>query len=220
MKFDAVIFDLDGTLLNTIDDIADAINAILASMGLPGHKVEAYKKYVGAGMESLVRNVLPEKCWDEVTIKAFKELEVGYRGFHKSRPYDGINELLSGISSLDIRMGILSNRPEASVKLLVGKLLGGFHFDAILGAVDGLPLKPHQAPALEISRRLSVSPNRCLFLGDSDVDMQSASSAGMYPVGALWGFRTADELVSNGAETIINSPGELLKILKPIPSPL
>ena len=214
MKYDAVIFDLDGTLLNTLKDIADTVNAVLAAMSLPVHDDESYKGHVGRGIENLIRNVMPKDRIDEETIEAFKTLEGINRSLAHTKPYEGIPELLTTLSERGVKRAVLSNRPDESAKRLIARLLGAWRFDCICGARDGIPLKPDGGGACWIAGQLGIDPARCLFLGDSDVDMMAARDAGMYPVGALWGFRPAEELTASGAAELIKRPQDLLQVVE------
>lgn len=216
MNFRAVLFDLDGTLLDTIDDLADSMNRALERLGFPTHEVAAYKYYVGDGVEKLARRALPEGHRDEQTIArciAGMRAEYGKRWAEKTRPYEGIAELLNALTARGVPMAIFSNKPDDLVKLMVPELLPHWKFQVVLGHRPGAEKKPHPAAALEIARTIGVPPAEFLYLGDTNTDMQTANAAGMYPVGALWGFRTADELAANGAKRLIEHPTDLLKLL-------
>ena len=216
MKYQAVLFDLDGTLLDTVQDLADSVNTVLRRFGFPEHGTESYKYFVGDGVEQLARRALPENRRDEATltkcINAIRE-EYSRRWANNTRPYEGIPKLLDTLTARNARMAILSNKPDDSTKATVSKLLPDWHFDLIVGASPSVPMKPDPGAALEIARSLNIPPNAFLYLGDTGTDMRTACAAGMYPVGALWGFRKADELTESGAKTIIKDPGELLDLL-------
>jgi phosphoglycolate phosphatase len=216
MKYQAVLFDLDGTLLDTVQDLADSVNIVLRRFGFPEHPTESYKYFVGDGVDQLAYRALPENHRDEATvtkcITAIRE-EYSRRWANNTRPYEGIPELLDTLTARNTRMAILSNKPDDSTRATVSKLLPDWHFDPIVGASPSVPMKPDPEGALEIARSLNIPPNAFLYLGDTGTDMRTACAAGMYPVGALWGFRKADELTESGAKTIINDPGELLDLL-------
>ena len=216
MKYKAVLFDLDGTLLNTLQDLADSVNSVLSSSGFPEHGLEAYKYFVGDGIEELAHRALPEKHRDKATlakcITAIRE-EYRKRWANNTRPYQGIPELLDALTARNIKLVILSNKPDDSTKATVSKLLSKWQFDIIMGASPSVPKKPNPKAALEIVQRLNIPANEFLYLGDSGIDMKTASAAGMYPVGALWGFRTAEELTANGAKALIRDPADLLALL-------
>jgi len=214
-KFKAVIFDLDGTLLNTIDDLGNSMNSVLKSMNLPLHTIPEYKFFLGKGMRNLVTNVLPPEYRDEKTIDlCFDKMfnEYGNRWGDKTLPYPGIPELLDELTKKKIKMAILSNKIHHITLLVTEKFLGRWKFEAIFGERQGIPRKPDPASAFEIAEILHIPADEIIYLGDSGSDMETADNAGMYPVGALWGFRNADELLEHGAKVIIKTPAELLKL--------
>ena len=216
MKYEAVIFDLDGTLLDTLQDLADAVNGVLSRSRFPEHGLEAYRYFVGDGVEDLARRALPEKHRDEATVTGFVTAimeEYRQRWPDHTRPFEGIPELLDALTASRIRMAILTNKPDDSTRVMVSKLLPRWQFHIILGATPLLPKKPDPQGALQIADYLKLPPQAFLYVGDSDIDMKTASAAGMYAVGVLWGFRTADELIKNGAKVLIDKPLELLELL-------
>ncbi|MGE5599497.1 MAG: HAD family hydrolase [Bacteroidota bacterium] len=216
-KFSAVLFDLDGTLLDTLDDLAASMNAVLAGRGLPGHPVEAYRHFVGDGMETLVRRALPAGS-DEAAIAASlaaMRAEYGRRWADQTRPYPGVPDMLDALAARGLPMAILSNKPDDFSRLTVERLLPRWRFRAVVGMRPGVPRKPDPAAALQIASELKIPPNQFIYLGDTGTDMCTARGAGMYAVGALWGFRTAEELRENGAARLIAAPGELLALLTP-----
>jgi len=216
MKYEAVIFDLDGTLLDTLQDLADAVNGVLRCSGFPQHGLEAYRYFVGDGVEDLARRALPEKYRDEATVSGFVTAimeEYRQRWPNHTRPFEGIPELLDILTARRIRMAILTNKPDDSTRVMVSNLLPRWQSHIILGATPFLPKKPDPQGALQIADHLNLPPQAFLYVGDSDIDMKTASAAGMYAVGVLWGFRTADELISNGAKVLIRKPLELLELL-------
>jgi phosphoglycolate phosphatase len=131
----------------------------------------------------------------------------------KTHPYNGIPELLDGLSSRGVRMAVLSNKPHPATVEVMEHFFGGWKFDATLGARPGVPIKPDAGAALEVSRQLAVPPEAFLYLGDTNTDMMTAAAAGMFAVGALWGFRTAEELLSSGAKMIVSDPRDVLSLL-------
>lgn len=220
MPFHAVLFDLDGTLLDTLEDLADATNAALVAMGLPGHPLEAYKYFVGDGLEALVRRAMrPEGTGappDETVLARGIELarqEYARRWADKTRPYPGIPELLDGLAERAVPAAVFSNKPDQFTRLCVERLLSSWHFAIIQGATPELPRKPDPCGALAIAAKLGVAPADILYLGDTNTDMWTAIAAGMYPVGALWGFRTADELRAAGAAVLASRPADVLALL-------
>jgi phosphoglycolate phosphatase len=216
MKFQAVIFDLDGTLLDTLEDIADSMNAVLERREFPGHETGAYRYLTGDGARALVERSLPESARDEATIAAcIQELREEYadRWGKKTRPYPGVPEVLSALSRRRIQMNILSNKFHEFTKRAAADFLMGTGFAFVIGAKPGLPPKPDPSGALLIAHGLDIDPARFLYLGDTGVDMMTAARAGMFPVGALWGFRDEPELRQNGAQAFVRSPAELLEFI-------
>jgi len=216
MRFKAVIFDLDGTLLDTIEDLADSMNNVLSRRRYPVHDINAYKYFVGNGLRELVRRAFPEDARrDENIDRGLSEMreEYGKRWSSKTKPYKGIDALLNGLAGKGLKMAVLSNKADDFTKQMIRKFLPDWHFGLVLGERSGVPRKPDPAGALEIAGTLGIQPEDCLYLGDTGVDMRTAISAGMYPVGVLWGFRKAEELVENGARLLITSPAVLLDLL-------
>lgn len=218
MPFRAILFDLDGTLLDTLDDIAAAANRVLATRGFPTHPHSAYRMFIGEGVARLIARVLPEAHRDPPTVQACvdayaQEYARGWKD--RTQPYAGVPELLDALVARGLPLAVLSNKPDAFTQQCVREWLAKWTFAAVLGASDAFPRKPDPAGALETARRLGVSPADCLYVGDSGVDMQTARAAGMGAVGALWGFRDKEELLSAGAQVLIERPGEVLDLLGP-----
>jgi len=213
MKFQAAVFDLDGTLLDTLADIADAMNAALERMGLPDHVTTAYRYLTGDGVRALAERSIPEKAKDETMVAAcIREFRSEYAGRWgtKTRPYPEIPGLLSNLIQRGIKLNVLSNKLEEFTVRAVRDFLPGFEFSFIIGAKPDLPQKPDPAGALLIASGLRIPPADIIYLGDTGVDMETAVRAGMFPVGALWGFRDEKELREHGAKAVIGSPPELL----------
>jgi phosphoglycolate phosphatase len=216
MKIRAVIFDLDGTLLDTLEDLADSVNAVLAERGFPVHPTGAYRHFVGDGAAVLIGRVLPVEHRDaaiqKICLRRFRE-EYAVRWKNKTLPYDGVLLMLTGMQELGMKLAVLSNKPHDATEECVRELLPGIRFDVVMGQVDGRPKKPDPAGALAIAEQLGVLPQEVLYLGDTSTDMETAVRAGMYPVGVLWGFRTADELRKHGAKTLIARPQDIMTLL-------
>ena len=205
MKFKAVIFDLDGTLLNTLEDLTDSMNCVLKRNRLPEHNLAAYRYFVGDGIEMLVRRALPFEVASENDFQRFvREMKSEYasRWLLKTRPYPGVPEMLAAFAAAGIAMAVLSNKPDDASNEIVKSLLPNIDFRIVLGATPERPKKPDPSAALEIASRLGISPEDFLFMGDTSIDMQTACAAGMFPVGALWGFRPAEELIASGAKVL------------------
>lgn len=216
MLFKAIIFDLDGTLLDTLEDLSNAANRVLERHGFPTHDTGDYRYMVGDGAVVLMRRALPEDRRDDVTVldcvRAFREeYERGWK--IKTRSYDGVTEMLDVLAAHGMKMAVLSNKPDDFTKRCVSEYFPQQTFDLVLGQCDTVPLKPDPSGAMEISRFLNIPPSQFLYLGDTSIDMKTAVAAGMFPVGALWGFRSGKELLENGARLLIKRPTELLPLL-------
>jgi phosphoglycolate phosphatase len=216
MPYKAVLFDLDGTLLDTIGDIGDAANRILEQNGFPSHSMDAYRRFVGDGALNFIIRALPEdKRIDTIIhpcLDAFLE-DYGRNWNVKTKPYDGIPELLDTLTARRLKMAVLSNKPHEYTKQCMAGFLSDWNFDVVFGQRDDVPKKPDPAGALEIAEQLNIAPADFLYLGDTETDLKTSIAAGMFPVGALWGFRSARELLENGAKTLINKPLEILNLL-------
>lgn len=210
-----VIFDLDGTLLDSIEDIASSMNKVLESLQLPTHKIEDYKHFVGGGVDILVENALnnqSKEIKDEVT-KRFK-IEYDGKLHSKTLPYDGIYELLDELKKLDINLAVLSNKPHEFTVSYVNHFFKNYNFKEIHGQKKDVPKKPDPKAALDIVKCLDSSCENTYFIGDTKIDMQTAKSANMTAIGVLWGFRDKKELRDFGADFIVSNPLEILKIIK------
>lgn len=212
----AIIFDLDGTLLNTLDDLADSMNRVLLRLGFPAHPVDAYRYFVGEGMEILVRRALPAESRDKETVQrcvAEMKREYGAHWQDKTCLYPGIDDMLLALGARGISLNILSNKPDALTRLTVAAFLSAHTFDQVAGAREEYPRKPHPAGALHIAETLRLSCDQFLYLGDTNTDMQTANNSGMFALGALWGFRTEAELRESGARALLAHPLEILRHL-------
>jgi len=216
MQYKAIIFDLDGTLLDTIEDLADSMNAVLEKKGFQTHSLEEYKYFVGNGMHKLVERALPASLRNEASVKEHASLmrqEYQKRWSNKTRPYEGIPELLGKLEEKGILMAVLSNKADDFTKAIIARLLPHWKFEVVFGERPNVPRKPDPSAALEIAGILGLQPKDFILLGDSESDMITATAAGMYGIGALWGFRTKDELLSSGAKAVIHHPLDLLNYL-------
>jgi phosphoglycolate phosphatase len=215
-KYTGIIFDLDGTLLDTLEDLGDAVNRVLAAHGFPAHPMDAYRYFVGDGSSVLIERSLPEAVrGSDIQHVCMKEFMADYDKSWKvkTRLYDGIEDMLDGLTAAGIDLAILSNKSHIFTVNCVQDLLSRWRFRAVFGLRDDVPRKPDPAGALEIAQLLGLSSERMLYLGDTAIDMQTAVSAGMFAVGALWGFRTEGELQENGADVLIRHPRELLDLV-------
>jgi phosphoglycolate phosphatase len=200
-------------LLDTIDDLADSMNKALKDLGYPVYDTEFYKIAVGDGLPKLVERVLPEAHRDEKTImRCISGMEAEYKKSwnRKTRPYDGIVNLLDTLARHHVRMNVLSNKLEGHTRIAVDFYFPQIPFELVMGASLAFPRKPNPAGALFISKELKIDPQHILFLGDTNTDMKTAVAAGMFPVGALWGFRNKIELEESGARAVIGHPLQLM----------
>jgi len=212
-----VIFDLDGTLIDSLGDLADAMNVVLEDRGYQIHPRDGYRHFVGDGIEMLVRRALPTEAVGQTDIAEVVQQmrrEYSTRWTATTRPYPEIPELLSELKIRKIRSAVLSNKPDGPTREIVGELFTEDSFAIIRGARDGVPLKPDPTSALEIVSGLGVQPEQSVFVGDTSIDMKTGCDAGMRTVGATWGFRDSEELLEAGADHIIDAPLQLLEILE------
>lgn len=216
MIFRAIIFDLDGTLLNTLDDIADAMNFVLRKYQLPTHDPEQYKYYVGDGIYNLVKRSLPNEIRERDISTYVSDMRNVYSQYlnKKTKPYEGIIPLLDRLEKIKIPKAILSNKPHELTNETVNHYFSNYKFYPVYGAREDIPIKPNSAGAVEISEKLGVPPHSCLYVGDTRTDMLTAQSAEMFSVGVTWGFRSVEELLLNGAIYVIDKPLELLDLLE------
>jgi len=211
-----IIFDLDGTLLDTLQDLGDSCNAVLQQYGYPTHPLVAYKKFVGNGVEKLIERALPEEARTPQTmplvLAAFKSY-YEQKPITHTKPYNGIIPLLQELKSLGYLISVASNKYHEAVLPLMQQYFSDLQFDLILGHRAGHPAKPDPAIVLDSLQTLGVGKHECFYVGDSSVDMDTANNAGVTAIGVTWGFRDEDELKEHGAQYIIHSPEELLGII-------
>ncbi len=210
----AVLFDLDGTLTDTIDDISDAMNRSLRVHGLPEWTVAEYCYLVGDGAKVLAQRAVRDR--QDLALSVQKEYQAYYETHTrvKSKPYEGIPEMLRAMTENGFPLAVFSNKPDADTKNVVSHFFPDVAFQVVRGQVEGVPVKPDPMGALAVAQALGVRPDEVLYLGDTATDMRCAVNAGMHPVGVLWGFRKRDELEESGAEWIIAHPLEALPLLE------
>ncbi len=208
--FKAVIFDLDGTLTNTLQDIANAMNRALRLVGLPEYPTDAYRYMVGNGAKKLAERAVGTH--QELAAEALSLYQSYYeKHTHDiTRPYDGIPELLKALEERGLKLCVLSNKPHADTQGVIRYFFPDVQWAVVRGQMEGVPVKPDPAGALAIAQELNVQPDECLYLGDTSVDMLTATRADMWAVGVLWGFRDEKELLENGAKLILSEPLALL----------
>ena len=212
----AVLFDLDGTLVNSLYDLAAATNYCLENEGLATHDLEKYRYFIGNGIPNLIERALPEGQKTPERIEEVKEKFLRRYSEHccdKTAPYEGIPELIATLKQRGIKVAIITNKAQSMTDIIVKKLFCD-DFVYVLGKREDFPLKPDPSSARYLMEKLSLTPETCLFVGDSGVDMQTALNAGIKSVGVLWGFREREELLENGANYIIDAPHQLLGIIE------
>lgn len=211
----AVLFDLDGTLVNSLEDLANSTNYALEKFGFPTHETEKFKYFVGDGMPKLIERVLPIENRDEDThVKVLECFMNHYREHYvdKTVAYDGIDALINFLKEKDIKLAVISNKAQEMAVTVANKLFGNV-FDIVCGKQEGYPAKPDPALTLKVINDLGVTPDECIFIGDSGMDMAVAKNAKCLSIGVLWGFRTMEELGNNGADFIVETPFEILQIV-------
>ena len=211
------IFDLDGTLLDTIGDLAEACNHMLALRGLGSHTREEYAKMVGNGILNLVKRALPEELRTPEYVGAAREDFLAYYTANIDRytvPYEGIREVLHTLQESGWEMAVASNKFDEGTKQLVARIFPEVDFKAIYGNREGFPLKPDKALLDLIMEECDAARESTFMVGDSGIDMQTAKNAGVRSIGCTWGFRPREDLEVNGADHIVDKPIEILNILK------
>ena len=211
----AIIFDLDGTLIDSLEDIAVCMNQVFEELDLPIHKIEDYKNFVGGGVDILVENALEPSASEELKAKArdrFKEI-YDSKLYGNTKAYDGIYELLEELEKQNFKMGILSNKPHKFTLEYAKSLFENNKFLEIHGQKAHIEKKPNPTAAIDIAKSFNMECNKIYFVGDTKIDMQTAKNAGMIAIGVLWGFRDEEELVSNGADFIVSHPRDILNIV-------
>ena len=217
MKYKLVIFDLDGTLVDTIADLGTAANAALAATGLPQHEPGAFRGMVGHGVRNLVKQAMPEPMReDEQAVDALLKIFLAYYIDHlddRSRPYPGMPELLADLQAAGVKLAVASNKFQAGTEKLIGRMFPGIHFAAVLGGRPGAPLKPDPAIVDEIRGRAGVSREETMMVGDSGTDIATAEAAGVDCIAVSWGFRSREAL--SAAPRIVDSAAQLRALLFP-----
>ena len=211
----AVIFDLDGTLLDTLDDITDSINGMLNEYGYKAIDREKVRAIIGSGAKKLIADALPEKLSDEEFIKRLETYNRIYNasGSPKTKLFDGIKEILFELKTRGYRLAVLSNKPQHSTDKVAEKYLQGLGFDYIAGQSEIIKCKPDPAGALYVLKELGVSPENAYLVGDGETDVLTAINSGTKGIAVLWGYRDKDLLEDAGAKVFCSSPEELLSLL-------
>ncbi|MBJ2173780.1 HAD family hydrolase [Aureibaculum sp. A20] len=215
MNFKGVLFDLDGTLVNSLEDIANAMNSVLSQCNYPTHTLVDYKSFTGKGILSLVEVSLPKTAQNKETIASCMEQFLTFYSENctvNTKPYDGIMELLDELKSRQLKLAVFSNKADDFTKKIVEALLPGY-FSIVAGLKIEAHKKPNPLVALQICEQLNIKPQEAIYVGDTNVDMQTATNADLYGVGVLWGFRTKEELMASGAKQTLNHPLDLIQSL-------
>ncbi len=209
----SIIFDLDGTLLDTLHDIAETANAVLIHHGFPVHSQHDYKSFVGDGLNVLIRRITPLGTKEDIINKCCQTFFQLYANtwMNTCRPYDGIEDMLAALKKQRVRLAVLSNKPHAFTRLFVERYFSREIFACVYGQRDGYPKKPDPTVALEIAKSLGVRPEEMFFVGDTPIDIKTGKASGMTTVGVSWGFRSTNELAEEKPDLILNSPMELLE---------
>lgn len=212
-----VIFDLDGTLLNTIEDLGTACNHALRECGFPERKMKEYNALVGRGIDNLFRGALPEEGRTEENVRKMRSIFIPFYDAHKcdrTRPYGGITEMMEGIKAAGIRAAIASNKYQEGTELLVKHFFGYMDFVKILGQREGFPIKPSPEIVREaMDAAGDIQKEDVIYVGDSNVDMETGRNAGVRTIGVTWGFRSREELEAYSPWHIADSPAELLEYI-------
>ena len=215
MNYKAAVFDLDGTLVNSLDDLANSANATLRAHSFPMHEVEAYRYFVGDGTRKLMERILPQEYAADTTfveqfMSKYKD-RYARNLLQKTKPYDGIMEMLEELRRRGIPMAVCTNKHQSAAEMIVKTLFPHGIFQEIIGDQEGLPRKPDPQKVLRIMRDFGVTGEQTAYFGDTDVDMDTARNAGAFAVGVLWGFRAREELVAHGADILLTHPMELFE---------
>ncbi|WP_375725030.1 HAD family hydrolase [Arcobacter sp. KX21116] len=211
----SLIFDLDGTLINSILDIALSMNKVLEKHGYKTHEIDEYNYFVGDGALVLVKNAMPQNASEEdiqIALKSF--IEIYEQNTHNNTfAYDGIYEMLEKLEKLKIKKAVLSNKPHKFTLKYMENIFNNFNFQEIHGQKSDVPKKPDPTMAIEIATKLNTKVEDVIFIGDTATDMKTAKSAGMIAVGVEWGFRSVEELLENGADFIVKTPQDIIELL-------
>jgi len=214
-KYKGIIFDLDGTLINTIDDIAESMNEVLEQYKYPIFTNDEYKMKIGEGFKNLIVKAMPEEVSDTIIEEATELFnKIYYKKYlNRSRPYVGIDTTLDKLVARNIRLGIHTNKRNYYTNFLIDKYFNRIPFIEVYGECAGIPTKPSPILTLKIIEKMNLRPEEVLYVGDSTTDILTAQNAGIHSVAVLWGFRSYEELKKYGAKYIISKPDELLDII-------
>ena len=215
MRYKLAIFDLDGTILDTLEDLADSTNYALSVYHMPEHTIDEVHWFVGNGIHRLIERAVPKGSSDEQIEQVFTTFKEYYKDHCavKTRPYDGIMELLKTLREKGILTAVVSNKGDFAVQILCEDYFRGM-FDFAVGEREGIRRKPAPDSVLAVLEKFQISKDEAVYIGDSEVDIQTAFHAGMKEIAVTWGFRPESFLKENGADCIVHTPEELLKVLQ------
>ena len=217
LRYKAAIFDLDGTLSESLESIAHTVNLVLREKGHEEIELEKFKVLVGDGARTLIERVLKLKGIedDKVTEEYFaRYLELFEEGcLYNLRACDGVKDLVQDLKDRGFKLAVLSNKPHIMTVKCVHAIFGDGVFDEVQGVKEGMKKKPDPSGALALAEKFAVKPEECIYLGDTNTDMKTGKAAGMFTIGVLWGFRDEAELRENNADAIVSAPAEVLKLI-------
>lgn len=217
-KYKAIVFDLDGTLINSLEDLIDACNTVMENHGFPTYSYENGKRLIGRGLRNLTRDAMPEKYRsDDAFVDALTEMlraEYGKNYTNKTKPYQGITEVLNYLETNHIPYGVCTNKPDQAAKSLVQILFGEYHFVEVVGFISDELRKPNPAATLALAEKMGAKPEECLYVGDSLVDYETGTNAGMLPVLCTWGFESPEVMKKLANEIWINNPSQIIAALR------
>ncbi|MBQ3970453.1 MAG: HAD family hydrolase [Clostridia bacterium] len=215
-KYDACVFDLDGTLIDSLGDLASCCNEALSLYELPTHNIEEYRYFVGSGIKNLIKRSMGSKADDEkLFISVYRAFNMLYevKCLEKTKPYDGIIKMLSKLKESGVKVAVLSNKSDEFANRIVNALFEKGEFDVVWGKKENFPIKPEPESLYAVLDELKCDKSKCLYIGDSDVDVITAKNADIHFCGVEWGFRGEEELSTAGAETIVKNPNDILNLV-------
>ena len=215
MKYELAVFDMDGTILNTLDDLTDATNHALRTFGYPEHTIEEVRFFVGNGIAKLIERATPEGTSEEDRARVRAEFMTYYKihSADKTGPYLGITDLLGRLRAAGVKTAVVSNKPDPAVRDLCKTYYDGL-FDAAVGDMEGQAVKPAPDMCLKVFKELGMGPENAVYIGDSDTDIQTARNAGLDEILVSWGFRGRQFLTEHGAKNICDTPDEVYDVIK------
>lgn len=212
MKYNTYIFDLDGTLLDTLQDLANAVNHAMREMNYPERTVDEVRRFIGNGIRMLIKRAAPQ----DISVEDYEKTLAVFTAYYLdhiadfTKPYDGIAEVIETLKSKGCKVAVVSNKADEAAKKVVKDYFGDI-FDMVVGKMDRFPSKPEPDSVLYVIETLGADKDKCIYSGDSEVDVQTAHNAGLPCVGVTWGNRDVSELIATGAEYIVEKPNEILE---------